>query len=421
MGGYISYRRPANLVAVINVIGFALLYFYKKPFDKFILLAGIAVITLIYLAYYIIIKKRLGDGYIFLIAGMLASMGVIMLYRLDRKLGFQQIVWFGTGIVLFFSGYYLYIKVKSWDRFIYYYPAGSLVLFLITLAFGKNIRGATNWIVINGHSFQPSEFIKLLFIFFLASFYKKYGKTGLGNTAFQLGKVGIKNKYVLMAVAYAHLGFLVLQQEWGTALLIFLIYFMMLYVFSYDLKLLLINSAMAMGGGLLGALFVNHVKVRIETWLNPWADIAGKGYQITQSLFAIASGGFFGSGIGLGRPDFIPEVSTDFIFSAVCEEMGILGGVAVILLYFILAYRGFKVSLSAHDYFHKALALGITLMFGFQTFIIIGGVIKLIPLTGITLPFISYGGSSLTVSFISLGILQAVSSEPYVEEEVIDK
>ena len=177
---------------------------------------------------------------------------------------------------------------------------------------------------------------------------------------------------------------------------------------------------LAAAGGLGGVIFVNHVRVRVDAWLNPWADIAGKGYQITQSLFAIGSGGFFGTGLGLGRPDLIPEVSTDFIFSAICEEMGILGGVSVVLLYFILAYRGFKIALYATDYFAKVLALGLTLIFGFQTFIIIGGVIKLIPLTGITLPFISYGGSSLSINFIALGVLQALSAGCQEEKEAID-
>ncbi|MDD2498436.1 MAG: FtsW/RodA/SpoVE family cell cycle protein, partial [Desulfitobacteriaceae bacterium] len=179
------------------------------------------------------------------------------------------------------------------------------------------------------------------------------------------------------------------------------------------------NMGMVLLGGLAGFAFVHHVQVRFMAWMNPWADVAGKGYQITQSLFAIGAGGFFGTGIGLGQPEYIPEVTTDFIFSAICEEVGVFGGVAVVLLYFILVYRGIKITLNIKDCFHKAVALGISVMLGFQSFIIIGGVIKLIPLTGITLPFISYGGSSLTTSFIALGILQATSFKA-VGEEVAD-
>lgn len=165
---------------------------------------------------------------------------------------------------------------------------------------------------------------------------------------------------------------------------------------------------------------MTHVQVRYEAWVNPWRDIAGRGYQITQSLFAIAEGGFFGTGLGLGRPDSIPEVHTDFIFSAICEEMGIFGGIAVILLYFILIYRGFKIALQINDMFKKIVALGITLTYSYQTFIIIGGVTKLIPLTGITLPFISYGGSSLVSAFIAFGILQGISKDVSEGAELIE-
>ena len=129
--------------------------------------------------------------------------------------------------------------------------------------------------------------------------------------------------------------------------------------------------------------------------MKPWSDMSGKGYQITQSLFAIGAGGFFGTGIGMGSPEFIPYVHTDFIFSAICEEFGILGGVAVIMLYFVLVYRGLRISMNIHDTFYKALSAAVTILLGFQSFIILGGVTKFIPLTGITMPFISYGGSSL--------------------------
>jgi cell division protein FtsW (lipid II flippase) len=420
MGAFFNYRRPVNLIVMINIIGFGLLFFYKKPYDPYILLAGLLAVLLIGLGYFAIRKAKLGDEYLFLIAGMLSSIGIIMLYRLDQALGFKQIVWFGAGIGLFFVSYFFFRRIRIWERLTYYYPALSLLLFIATLFFGRSIKGAKNWIFIGKFSIQPSEFIKVLFVFFIAAFFKQYGEECKELVVLRFKRVEVKPLHILIGIAYLHLGFMVIQQEWGTALLLFLVYFMLLYVFMNNLPLLLINGVLAAVGGLGGLLFVNHVKVRVDTWLNPWADIAGKGYQITQSLFAIGSGGFFGAGLGLGRPDFIPEVTTDFIFSAVCEEMGIFGGVAIVLLYFILAYRGFKIALFTTEYFTKILALGLTLIFGFQTFIIVGGVIKLIPLTGITLPFISYGGSSLSVSFIALGILQAISAGPLNGKEELD-
>jgi len=202
---------------------------------------------------------------------------------------------------------------------------------------------------------------------------------------------------------------MVLQTEWGTSLLMFLIFIFMFYAFERDWKLLALNLLVGAGGGWLGLHFLYHIQVRVSVWLDPWKDASGTGYQITQSLFAIANGGYLGTGIGNGSPGFIPAVQSDFIFSAICEELGIFGGIVVILLFFLLTYRCIRICIETGNLFHKAVSLGIALMFGFQTFIIIGGVTKFIPMTGITLPFISYGGSSVIVSFAAVGIMQAIS------------
>jgi cell division protein FtsW (lipid II flippase) len=153
------------------------------------------------------------------------------------------------------------------------------------------------------------------------------------------------------------------------------------------------------------------VKVRVTTWLDPWPHINDKGYQITQSLFAISEGGFFGTGLGRGNPSFIPLSYNDFIFSAISEEMGIFTGIGVIMLFMLLVYRGFKIALRQENLFFRIVALGISMVFGIQAFIIIGGVMKVIPLTGLTLPFVSYGGTSVVTSFIALGILQGASEK----------
>ncbi|HZK38190.1 MAG TPA: FtsW/RodA/SpoVE family cell cycle protein, partial [Clostridia bacterium] len=198
-------------------------------------------------------------------------------------------------------------------------------------------------------------------------------------------------------------------RELEMTILFYVVFISIFYIYEKDYKLLFCNIGALAIILVLSYFTLAHVRVRLTTWIDPWSQISGKGYQITQSLFAIAAGGFFGTGLGLGNPDYIPVVHTDFIFSAICEEMGLFGGMAVVLLYFILIYRGFKIALTIKETFKKIVALGITLIYGYQTFIIIGGVIKLIPLTGITLPFISYGGSSLISAFIAFGILQAIS------------
>lgn len=409
--------RPIYLLIVVNVMAFALLYLYKTKFDQKLLLAGFLITGMVLATYLLITRRKMGDEYLFLVVAMLANLGIMMIYRLGEKQGFKQILWYAAGIILFFLSYFIYLKFHRWNTLIYYYIGAAFGFFFITLIFGSNIKGATNWIVVGGYSFQPSELIRILFIFFLAAYFNKPGK--LAVPRLEVGRLSLRvsSRITLTAVSYLLMGFLVLQRDWGTALLFFTIYIAMLYVLDDRMDFLAANFVLAAAGGTVGYFLLYHIRVRFETWWNPWKDIAGKGYQITQSLFAIGSGGFFGTGIGMGRPDFIPEVHTDFIFSAICEEMGIFGGAAVILLYFILAYRGFKISLTEKNIFDKAVALGITAMFGFQAFIIIGGVIKLIPLTGITLPFISYGGSSMTTSFIALGILQAISRCARKEEE----
>ena len=402
---------PLFLVLLCNILGYGILYFRREDNQIELLRYGLIVCALILFTFLIVRLANMGDPYLFLIVSLLLSVGLMMLFRLDWKYGEHQVFWFITSTLVFFISYLVYRYFPYWDRLLLFYIIGSVGLFLATLVFGRSIKGARNWIVIgNGLlSFQPSELIKILYIFTLACFF---------TNAYEEGDrliprlYGAKNgrQLLLAGVTYMNLGFLVLQKEWGLACLFFIIYFCLSYVYGSNPVFLIANLFLASVGAWIGYRTMHHIEVRVATWLHPFDDVAGTGYQITQSLFAIGSGGFAGSGFGAGSPYFIPEVHSDFIFAAICEEMGILGGMAVIMLYFMFVYRGFKIALSVQNPFHKVMALGITVMYGFQTFIIVGGVIKFIPLTGITLPFISYGGSSLLTSFIALGILQAISS-----------
>lgn len=413
-----SYRRPVNIIALFNLLGFALLYFYQPSGDQMAASIGLMMIILVYLTNIVMLKSKFEDEILFLIVAMLTSIGMMILYRLDPNLGYQQMIWLLVGYLLFFGTAYLYQRFDDWDQLIYAYLGISLLFFMLTLVFGTTIKGATNWILIGRYGFQPSEIIKILFVLFMAAYFAHPEKLVISDRKFFRWRINLPGPYVWMGLVYLHMLFLVWQRELGTILLLFGIYMIVLYVFDGSRKNLLINGGMAILGAVGGGLLLHHVQVRIAAWLNPWADPAGQGYQISQSLFGIGAGGYFGTGIGNGHPEYIPEVNTDFIFSAICEEMGIFGGIAVVLLFFILVYRGIKITLTVRNRFHKAVALGLTVMFGLQAFIIIGGVIKLIPLTGITLPFISYGGSSLTTSFIALGILQAISAKA-VSEEVV--
>ena len=412
-----NYRSPVNIIALINVVAFSLLSLYQKPFSSKVIIAGGLMVLFVYLANILVIKLKFEDEILFLIVSMLTTLGIIMLYRLDPILGWKQIIWFVLGNVVFFCTAFIYRKVNFWERLLYLYPTISLVLFLLTIILGTKVKGATNWILIGNFSFQPSELMKLVFIFFIAAYFSNPEKLTIKDMKISHRDISLGSKWVFMGLVYLQMGLLIIQRELGTVLLFFMIYLVLTYIYDNDYRFLWFNIGLFVVGGACGVATLHYVQVRFASWHNPWADIAGKGYQIAQSLFGIGAGGFWGTGIGLGQPQYIPEVHTDFIFSAICEEMGIFGGIGVILLFFILVYRGLKIALGIKNTFHRAVAIGVSVMFGFQSFIIIGGVIQLIPLTGITLPFISYGGSSLTTSFLALGILQGISSSKYMAEE----
>ncbi len=399
--------RPVIYLLLLNLMGFALLFLYKIPHDVNIIYAGLMILTVNVGIYCLMYFLDMGDVYMFLMVSILVSIGTIMLIRIDTEFGFNQVFWFCIGIIVFLASYLTFRLFKHWDKLLIFYIAVSFILFIVTLVFGESRGGSRNWISIGGRTVQPAEFIKISYIFALACFFT------MDNDKWKIlsGEVwGIPKKDIAMNVfVYICLGFLLLQKEWGTAVVFFLTFYTMMFLYDTSKRLMLINLGLAIVGAVGGYFLTSHIRSRVVTWLDPWADASNKGFQITQSLFAITSGGYFGSGLGNGTPHLIPEVHSDFIFSAICEEMGIFTGIAIIMIYFIYSYRGFKIGLKVSNNFLKALTFGLVISFAFQTFIIVGGVIKLIPLTGITMPFVSYGGSSMVSCCIMTGILTAVS------------
>lgn len=404
----ISVNSPRNLLFLFEVLSLFLLFVYNWDFtDKNTYITGIGLILIIYISNYILLKISNGDNYIFLIVTMLLSIGVIMIYRIDSELGIKQLIWLSVGIVIFYLTYFILKLIKGWQRWAPLYIGLSYMLFFSTFLLGKRTYGAINWIRIGGYSFQPAEITKILLIFLIAAYYTN-------EEFFKKFKYG---NYYLLAIVYSFIALLFLQRDLGTALIFYSIFIALQYIYESDRKLIIINICLAIIGGIFGYLAFDHVKVRVLTWIDPWSYIDSKGYQITQSLFAIAEGGFFGTGLGLGNPEFIPLAYTDFIFSAICEEMGIFTGIGIIMLFMILVYRGFKIALNQNNKFFRILALGVSTLFGVQSIIILGGVLKVLPLTGITLPFVSYGGSSILSSFIALGILQVASEDLSMGDE----
>lgn len=351
---------------------------------------------------------RLGDPYLFMIIFALIVVSLTMLFRLNFSIAIKQTLWFSGGMVGYFLIAAVYKHLKNPHALWVLCPIISVILFAVTLKYGKVVNGAKNWLYFMDGRFsvQPSEFIKLFYIFALAALFASKKKRTF------------KRRLVPLVLVYFHMGCLALQNEFGLAVLLFLLYIVIAYTGGKDKFFLFLNVAFVSVAGVLGYRFISHIQIRVAMWQNPFSDPSGKGYQILQSLFALASGGFMGVGYGGGSPEVIPEVSSDFIFAAICEEFGLMGGIALILLYFLLFYRALKIALMVTTGFHKLLAVGLGSCIALQAFIIIGGVTKMIPMTGITLPFVSYGGSSLVSCFMAMGILQGISAR---KEELADE
>ena len=403
VNSHISTKSIQGLLLFFQILGLFLIMARDfANFDKTKLYFMIALIGFVYISGKLVQKFTRGDYYIMLIANMLFSIGILEIYRLNNKLAYRQIIWFCIGIVAFWVVYLILKYVKIWSKMYYFYAGISYLLFIATFLFGRKINGAKNWIRLGSNfAFQPSELIKIAFVFLIAAFYKNRDKF----------EKDFFKKYSLHFFFYTFLGFLFLQKDLGTVLVFSGVFIFAQYMYEPHRKYILINLLVLSFGAVLGYILFTHVKVRVKIWLDPFKYADGMGYQIIQGFYAIASGGFFGKGLGLGRPDYIPFAESDYIFASICEEMGILMGMGVVMLFLILTYRGIKTSMEQHNKFYKYVAFCLSLIFAFQSLIMFGGILKLIPLTGITIPFVSYGGSSILSSFIALGILQYASEE----------
>lgn len=401
-------RLPRRLLLLFEIMSMSLILIYRRDsLDVKTVALAVGLLVVVYGANYILSRLSEGDLYIFLIVSMLMSIGIIMIFRISSDLGLKQLMWLVIGIGAFFGSYLMITRLSFWESLFPVYIAAAYSFFAITLLLGDRKHGAINWISIGGISFQPAEMTKIILVFIMACFYAKRDILEKYKYA----------DYWMMGVVYSFIGLLFIQRDLGTAMIFLGIFTGLQYIYSNDRKIIRVNLGLFSIGGLMAYILFDHVKVRIMTWIDPWPYIDNKGYQITQSLFAIAEGSYFGTGLGRGNPSFIPLSYNDFIFSSITEEMGVFTGIGIIMLFMILVYRGFKIALRQDSKFYRILALGITLMFGIQSFIIIGGVTKVIPLTGLTLPFVSYGGTSVLSSFIALGILQG-ASEKLIREEI---
>lgn len=395
------FSNAAWLIILFQILALfvvMLLHIENLTYQSLLFAIGLMVTNIA--SIFLVKKITNGDIYLLLIVNMIFSIGAIMIYRIDPNLGQRQYLIYLISILAFFIVFFFLRKTKNfWEGKTRFYFIVTLAFFLLTLVFGETISGARNWVSIAGIQIQPSEFAKIPFVFFLASWYQDYEKY----------QDSLPKKFSLMISVYILIGLFFLQRELGTAIVFFVVLLSTQIAYEKNWKIILVNLGLAVLGLFLAYFLFDHIRVRFEIWKDPWQDYNDKGYQIIQSLFAIAEGGFFGTGLGLGRPDIIPLGHSDFIFASIIEEMGSFMGICVILLFIILVYRGFKIALNQERDFYSCLALAISCMFAAQAFIMFAGVMKVIPLTGITIPFLTYGGSSLLSSFILLAVLQTCS------------
>lgn len=395
-------RRPRDILLIFEVLAILLVFYtYEGDLDRQLLFLTGGLVFVIYISNFILGKITTGDNYIFLIISLLLTIGVVTIFRIKPETGIKQLQWAFIGVLLFYATYFVVRVFPNLDRYGSLALIISVLLFLSTLIFGKTVGGSRNWLSLGFVVFQPTEFIKILLMFILGSFYTNYEKYRRYPYA----------SYIIMAIIYFFVLLLFIQRDLGTAVMFMAMYMSVQFIYDPDIKAKLINIALLFLGAIAGYFLFSHVRTRFDIWLNPWNDVYNAGRQIVQSLFAIAEGGFFGAGIGFGHPELIPVSESDFIFPVICEEMGLFAGFAIILLYILLIYRGIKIALEQEYKFYRILAITATVMISIQAFLNIGGVTKFIPMTGITLPFMSYGGSSILSSFIALGILQVASED----------
>jgi cell division protein FtsW (lipid II flippase) len=359
------------------------------------------------------------DPYLFPLVALLASFGLVMIYRIDEDLARQQAGWFVIGIAFFIATVLWLRDVRVLERYRYVIAAVGIGLLATPRlpGIGAQVRGAYLGVDVGPIAFQPTEFAKLCIIVFLASYLVERGDVLVAGARSVLGMTlpQLKHFGPLIVVWGLAMLMLIFIRDLGSSLMFFGAFLALLYVATGRLFFVVAGFALFVFGAWFFAGSVPHVQDRVDIWLNPWDDPGGKGYQIAQSLFAQADGGIFGKGLGVsllslphGQP-ILPAPDTDLIYAVITNELGLFGAAGVVLIYLLFAERGFRIAMLADDGFSKLLATGLTAVFALQAFVIVGGVTRVIPLTGVTLPFVSYGGSSIVANFVLLALLLKIS------------
>jgi cell division protein FtsW (lipid II flippase) len=408
-------RELANLLVVglITGLGFASVYIAGREQISAGSLSSAAVFLALYLVAHGVARIAVpyADPYLLPMVALLTAVGLTLIYRLNPDDAFRQGLWIVVGVAAF-SGTLLALRndYRRLESYKYLFGIGAIVLLALPAApgIGKEVNGARLWVDLGPLQFQPGEFAKLALIVFLAGYLREKREV--------LAQARPKELGPLLVIWGAAMLVLFQTGDLGSALLYFGIFLGMLYVATARAAFVAAGLALFVVGTVALYQVVPRVEQRVTAWLDPWSDAEESGYQIIQSLYSIANGGFWGTGLGRGTftttagDTLIPFAKTDFIFSVIAQELGLVGAAALLLVYMLVVVRGFRTALLADDGFSKLLAAGLTFGLAIQSFIILGGIVRLIPLTGITLPFVSYGGSSIVANFVLLAGLLLVSN-----------
>ncbi|MFT3864790.1 MAG: FtsW/RodA/SpoVE family cell cycle protein [Solirubrobacterales bacterium] len=386
---------------------------------------AICLVTHIYLR----IRLPHADPYLFPLMAVLSTFGLVMIYRIDEGLARNQANWFVFGLILFALTIQFLRDYEVLERYRYIIATAGILLLLAPRipGIGEQVNGAYLGVKIGPISFQPAEFGKLAIVVFLASYLRENREVLIVGARRILGVTlpPLKHFGPMLVVWGASMLLLVFIRDLGSSIMFFAAFLALLYVATGRFSFVVIGTILFLLGSWFIVATVPHVHERVEIWLHPYTEAENSGYQILQSIFSQADGGIFGKGFGQalvhvpGHParTMLPAAETDTIYSLIVNELGLFGACGLIATYLLITARGFKVALLARDGFSKLLATGLTAVFAIQAFVIIGGVTRVIPLTGVTLPFVSYGGSSIVANFVLLALLLLISDRARREVE----
>jgi cell division protein FtsW (lipid II flippase) len=405
------------MAVIVTGAGYVLLLLANRPDIPADLWVFLAVVLGLYVIAHLAVRRFAprADPTLLPIVALLNGIGFVTISRLDRDLARAQAIWTAVGVAAFVIVLVVVRHVRTLERYKYTFlllGIGALLLPLLP-GVGEEINGARLWVRIGPINFQPGEAAKVLLVIFFAAYLVEKRELLSAGTR-RIGRLMLPEPKhlgpLLLAWSFSIL-VMVRQKDLGSSLLFFAVFAAMLYIATERTSYLIVALGMFLAGAYVAYQLFSHVTERVSSWIDPWSHAQTTGFQLVQSLFALGSGGFAGTGLGLGSPQKIPNASTDFVLSAIGEELGLLGTVAICILFLLFIGTGFRIATQADRPFSKLFAAGLTTIIGVQTFVIVGGVIRVIPLTGVTLPFISYGGSSLIANFIIVALLLRISDE----------